>query len=56
MDARRVNETGRAQRAEKINLINLEETIPMNENYAELVTTFPLFEGFTVNERLTFDL
>src|SRR5256885_13374238 len=59
MDARRVNETGREVGTEPLAVVSgyfcaskdLLQHIgdPMNENYAELMTTFPLFEGFTVN-------
>src|SRR5437764_15309603 len=59
MDARRVGETGREVGTEPLTVVSgyfctskdFPQHIgdPMNENYAELMTTFPLFEGFTVN-------
>ena len=61
MDARRVSEIGREVGTEPDEIISpcgqdarepptgCRRSKTMNENYAELMTTFPLFEGFTVN-------
>jgi len=48
MDAGRVSETGGERSTEPLAVAS-GKTHNMNENYAELITKFPLFKGFTVN-------
>ena len=48
MDAGRISEAGREERSES-RALTARKTIPMSEDYAELMTTFPLLDGFTAN-------